>query len=644
MASRSNEASSRLGRYMLQGWVLTDNGCSVAGCSIPLLRSKDNSKWMCALCDDKENPFPPSPSKSVVSQNINNNESDVFEDDDNWMPVETITSKEVLQKREKSDITSKLLGQNLLKGWTLLNETCPICEDVPLMKNLQAQLHCVICKKNFESDSKDPNTANVGKPIIENFVPDNDTDMKSSIDDVETQIRLQKLTVLPFSAYSRKIGFIELYIIKFRLFFFQTVLCVTAIISAPNSNFAPTLGEQPATLFPFRTLSPPRHQTGAAADLATMDMSLPMAISPASHFGNSYRRRMMMGSLGNSLGRSFGGSMGRSFHDIYHYGFVARSPAVQSPVGDHSHFALLEDKFCKDFACCGINLDSLHDLLQHFEECHVRVESDVDEEEDLPLFDLDEMETDMSDSEAAILRPQFDLNSEHFHSIFSGAESAIRLADVYSDSSTLDPYVIRKRYPLSPAALRKAKQQEHPATIPYVFDGPTQIISDTEMDEGMSPTSSILATGKSFMIQRHQGEHYSDDDEILDHGANPMFPPLPMPHHFDPHMMEQMPKIIRSGSDGIDIDEGKDKDDRPHKCKIAGCTKAYKNPGGLKYHMQHGHCEDTGDPEMNNIIHKPYQWYDPVPDCGKRYKNLNGLKYHIEHSHISLVTSVAVPT
>lgn len=79
--------------------------------------------------------------------------------------------------------------------------------------------------------------------------------------------------------------------------------------------------------------------------------------------------------------------------------------------------------------------------------------------------------------------------------------------------------------------------------------------------------------------------------------------------------------IVSSESQSPLVDE---KDDRPYKCKVTGCTKAYKNPGGLKYHMQHGHCEDTGDPEMNNIIHKPYEC--AVPGCGRRYKNLNGLK------------------
>ncbi|KAJ3095626.1 hypothetical protein HDU97_006753 [Phlyctochytrium planicorne] len=96
-----------------------------------------------------------------------------------------------------------------------------------------------------------------------------------------------------------------------------------------------------------------------------------------------------------------------------------------------------------------------------------------------------------------------------------------------------------------------------------------------------------------------------------------------------------------ANSDGEDEDDGGDRKrrgepfDRPYRCKVDGCGKAYKNPGGLKYHVLHGHAEDTGDPEINNIIQKPYLC--TVPECGKRYKNLNGLKYHIEHAHAALV-------
>ncbi|CAO3666108.1 unnamed protein product [Rhizopus stolonifer] len=36
----------------------------------------------------------------------------------------------------------------------------------------------------------------------------------------------------------------------------------------------------------------------------------------------------------------------------------------------------LEASFCRDFACCGLVLSDLHDLLQHYEECHVRLDDD----------------------------------------------------------------------------------------------------------------------------------------------------------------------------------------------------------------------------------------------------------------------------
>ena len=65
---------------------------------------------------------------------------------------------------------------------------------------------------------------------------------------------------------------------------------------------------------------------------------------------------------------------------------------------------------------------------------------------------------------------------------------------------------------------------------------------------------------------------------------------------------------------------------RPYVCRIEGCDKTYKNPNGLKYHMQHGH-----DREGKESGDKPYRC--PVPKCDKQYKNANGLKYHSQHGH-----------
>ncbi|CAO3576572.1 unnamed protein product [Absidia cylindrospora] len=41
----------------------------------------------------------------------------------------------------------------------------------------------------------------------------------------------------------------------------------------------------------------------------------------------------------------------------------------------------LEADYCRDFACCGLVLNDLHNLLQHYEECHVHCEEDQDDEE-----------------------------------------------------------------------------------------------------------------------------------------------------------------------------------------------------------------------------------------------------------------------
>jgi hypothetical protein len=67
-------------------------------------------------------------------------------------------------------------------------------------------------------------------------------------------------------------------------------------------------------------------------------------------------------------------------------------------------------------------------------------------------------------------------------------------------------------------------------------------------------------------------------------------------------------------------------DDRPFRCVVPGCGKAYKNANGLKYHAFHGHAD-----QMQPAAAKPYRCL--VPGCGKTYKNANGLKYHATHAH-----------
>ncbi|KAJ3286504.1 hypothetical protein HK104_008996 [Borealophlyctis nickersoniae] len=420
---------------------------------------------------------------------------------------------------------------------------------------------------------------------------------------------------------------------------------------------------------------------------AAVDMSVPMSMQPqpspryasGAMDSASYRRRLaIIGSLSKSIGQSFGahsfgrsmGSFGKnsfSHLDSYNFQLGSRSPLILSPSRDLAHFAGLEDKFCKDFSCCGTNLENLHELLQHFEECHVRIESDIEDDEDLPFeFESMDEDADMSDDNSPSAPANFNdifLKSQ-LQSLSSNQPQAVNLADIYSDdyrithksgsaASAFDTSVVqRKRYPHNPTATRVKKVksmgiQEQHQTIPFSFDGPTPVSGDVDMEDA-APASSPQQAPVAPTPAPPQPPSITNllSNASSQSPASPTLPLLNVPTTI-PNLSELPFDAAAAiavgaatiGPDGMVImDDGNSsssRDDRPYKCQVAGCTKAYKNPGGLKYHMQHGHCEDTGDPEMNNIIHKPYQC--TVPDCGKRYKNLNGLKYHIEHAHISLL-------
>jgi hypothetical protein len=58
----------------------------------------------------------------------------------------------------------------------------------------------------------------------------------------------------------------------------------------------------------------------------------------------------------------------------------------------------LEDSFCRDFSCCNLELKDLHELLQHFEDVHVDVRLDSDDED---LFTLEHMD-DSSDFDSPL--------------------------------------------------------------------------------------------------------------------------------------------------------------------------------------------------------------------------------------------------
>lgn len=86
-----------------------------------------------------------------------------------------------------------------------------------------------------------------------------------------------------------------------------------------------------------------------------------------------------------------------------------------------------------------------------------------------------------------------------------------------------------------------------------------------------------------------------------------------------------------------------DPNDRKFDCPR--CDKKYRNMNGLKYHLAHVHAVLEGIPlevlladrkrELEGSKHKPFEC--PIDGCDKRYKNPNGLKYHLDHAHENVI-------
>ncbi len=55
-------------------------------------------------------------------------------------------------------------------------------------------------------------------------------------------------------------------------------------------------------------------------------------------------------------------------------------PPIRSPT-ESATLRRLEKEFCTNFTCCGIELEDLHSLMRHYEQCHGQL-SDLEEEDE----------------------------------------------------------------------------------------------------------------------------------------------------------------------------------------------------------------------------------------------------------------------
>ncbi|KAI7818499.1 hypothetical protein BC939DRAFT_290830 [Gamsiella multidivaricata] len=414
--------------------------------------------------------------------------------------------------------------------------------------------------------------------------------------------------------------------------------------------------------------------------------------SAASSFGASSLRRQ---SLAHSFGSFHSAQLRRSsvfapfpysqspqFTDLGHNSSLLDTYSSSPNWGD-VYERDLETNYCKNFSCCGLTLGDLHALLQHYEEAHVRFEED--EDDDLLIaggFTDDDGWSTHSDS--APNSPQM-TSSKHAAAAatvaaltknisFAGAKkksNGVSLSDIYSeDSSALIPDEAVSAFPDS--ILRTAAQAtQNPlckkrdlSAFSSSFDlqSPLSKKATTLHSKAFStnPTAAAALTAASLMgdLQPSSKAHSTEAGSLVSLGAQDELMSTVtgyleqavqrglLPNCGEvgsPTYLLAVEELLRKRDEIVSMMEsigrpGTAGADKPYRCTVSGCDKAYKNPNGLKYHNQHGHCSMPGSGEDDKSNVKPYRC--TFMDCGKCYKNLNGLKYHIEHSHPNLAAAL----
>ncbi|KAF9651109.1 hypothetical protein BDM02DRAFT_966319 [Thelephora ganbajun] len=163
------DVPSKMGPWMLRGWVLTDRGCPK--CQVPLMRSPNGQTpviHFCVSCDgdpsqgtvqssaQRSSPRTSSPTTASTHRSTScasTPPTDAPSDMESPLLHPIFDADTILRRRQQSDRASTEIGNRLLKGWAMLADECPNtgCYGVPLVRppkpggGKDPRKECVIC-------------------------------------------------------------------------------------------------------------------------------------------------------------------------------------------------------------------------------------------------------------------------------------------------------------------------------------------------------------------------------------------------------------------------------------------------------------------------------------------------------------------
>jgi hypothetical protein len=253
-----------------------------------------------------------------------------------------------------------------------------------------------------------------------------------------------------------------------------------------------------------------------------------------------------------------------------------------------SHTTNLAETFCKDFTCCGYYLKTLHDLLEHYEANHVRVEDDEDGiapnfpfsvHPFLPPLFSTVASSGFSDRKRKSVFPMISGSN-----IISKATSSVELIHSSTESLCRDPAIDEKAlsaFDVTVLPSKKARTSPSTSDVPASLTGEDSCLATNQDSSMHTPTLSHAPSPFAFPYMTSSPPMItvspaslcassSDDDEFVDYSA--VGPEGAYIKYVTELHRRQKQQRLESP------DEGKGR--RKHQCLVPGCGKVYKNANG----------------------------------------------------------------
>ncbi|EST09553.1 Zinc finger C2H2-type/integrase DNA-binding domain protein [Kalmanozyma brasiliensis GHG001] len=336
-------------------------------------------------------------------------------------------------------------------------------------------------------------------------------------------------------------------------------------------------------------------------------------------------------------------SFGKDVSEIMDYSISRFGTSTESDATVAPSSVRLESTFCRNFTCCGQKLDDLHDLLQHYEECHVRFEDD-----EMPAMIADDEVESSGSSNASTSQPSSPRTS-NAGSTASAAAAVTAATTPGASTSALDVTTptglddVDKASAFDTAIMRS----------PSLSKGKKRSFGQYSSSSSANPNGAIHNSLRRALIDGGVGRRApgtpniyapnspfstpggsipgtpsldAENDGYFTNGLNPAafsalsirssntddhhLPSCAPPNLFfpasgtassssqPPAKREKTSAVTTASTIALEnaLRAGAANVDKPYKCPAPGCDKAYKQMNGLKYHRLHGHCNQNNLP------------------------------------------------